>query len=196
VKRHSILRDVWPWDEATRRGAYGAGAASLGKSDGINAVCECGLHASPPPPLALRVAAAQPRLAVSVVLTWFAKRLSEAPQRLLRRLGAAEARPVVPFSTGARSVSTPIERPREDSKQGMTGQDIPGSSGCALWISARSRPAQCRIAAAGARRCSRTCRGGCWSSTPSSSCRGVPCRRTWPGVARALAGCGACRPVW
>lgn len=74
-------------------------------------------------------------------------------------------------------------------------EDVPESCRRALWPPARSGPAQCMTAAEGARRCSSTCRGGCSSSTPSSSCPGVPCRRTWPGAARALAGCGACRPV-
>jgi hypothetical protein len=72
---------------------------------------------------------------------------------------------------------------------------IPGSSERAAWRPARSRPAQCTTAAAGGPRCSSTCRGGCWSSTPSSSCPGAPCRCTWLAAARALVGCGVCRPV-
>lgn len=79
--------------------------------------------------------------------------------------------------------------------QRRMGGDIRESSGRALSLPARSLPAQCMTAVAGARRCSSMCRGGCWSSTPSSSCRGVPCRHTWPGAAQVLVGCGVCRPV-
>ena len=87
------------------------------------------------------------------------------------------------------TVSSNIEMDR------WKGGHIPGSSARAAWRPARSRPAQCTTAAAGAPRCSSTCRGGCWSSTPSSSCPGAPCRCTWPAAARVLVGCGVCRPV-
>lgn len=70
----------------------------------------------------------------------------------------------------------------------------PGSAGRGLWRRARSGPARGTRRGAGARRCSSTCRGRCWFSTPSSSCRGGRCRCTWPGAARAPAGFEACRP--
>lgn len=101
---------------------------------------------------------------------------------------AAEDRQAGAFSAGRRKVS--------DGHGVSQTKNIPESSRRGPWLPVRSRPVRDRITAEGGRRCSSTCRGGCWSSTPSSSCRGAPCRCTWPGAAQALVGFVVCRPVF
>lgn len=71
---------------------------------------------------------------------------------------------------------------------------IPPPSSPSPSLLAPPTPTPYTPAAAGARCRTRSCRGGCWTSTRTWSCRRGRCRRSAIAAALAAVGCGVCRP--